>query len=85
MKRLSIPLLAFALALPISASSGDQSYISYDSGQTVVIQGIDDREVEVDVNSPIFAGDQLVTSRRGRVEIRLSDGNIMAVDRRSSL
>lgn len=85
MKRLSFSLLALILTVPIFASDGDQSYISYDSGDTIVIQAVDNREVEVGVNSPVFAGDQLVTGRRGRVEIRLSDGNIMAVDRRSAV
>ncbi|HEY0591906.1 MAG TPA: FecR family protein, partial [Thermoanaerobaculia bacterium] len=67
------------------AADGDQSYISYDDGQTVVRQAYDGREVDAHVNLPIFAGDQIVTGRRGRTEIRLADGSIIAIDRESAL
>ena len=30
---------------------------------------------------PVFPGDEVTTSRRGRVEIRMADGNIIALDR----
>jgi hypothetical protein len=84
MKRLIPAAIVAFVALPLFADD-DQSYLSYDSGGTIVIQALDNREVEVGVNSPIFAGDQLVTSRRGRSEVRLSDGNILAVDRATAV
>ncbi len=85
MKRLSYLILALALTLPAFASYEDQSYLSYDSGDTIVVQGVDNREIEVGVNSPVFGGDQVVTGRRGRVEIRLADGNVLALDSRTSV
>ncbi|MBW3671253.1 MAG: FecR domain-containing protein, partial [Acidobacteria bacterium] len=85
MKRFPYALITLALTIPVFASYEDQSYLSYDSGDTVVVQGIDNREIEVGVNSPVFAGDQVVTGRRGRVEIRLADGNVVALDSRTAL
>ncbi len=84
MKR-AFPFFLFLFAIPLWAADGDQSYISYDDGQSVVRQGIDGREVEARVNLPIFAGDQVVTGRRGRTEIRLADGSVIAIDRESAL
>jgi hypothetical protein len=84
MKRLIPAAIVALVALPLFADD-DQSYLSYDSGGTIVIQALDNREVEVGVNSPVFAGDQLVTARRGRSEVRLSDGNILAVDQATSV
>ncbi len=84
MKR-ALPFLFLFFAIPLWAAEGDQSYISYDDGQSVVRQAYDGREIEARVNLPIFAGDQIVTGRRGRSEIRLADGSIIAVDRDSAL
>jgi hypothetical protein len=88
MRKLS-PLLLFALtavALPLYAAKGrDQSYITFDDGGTIVRQGDDNREVEARVNFPIYPGDEVTTNRRGRTEIRLADGNILALDRSTSV
>src|SRR4051812_6779250 len=84
MKR-SLPyLLTLALAVPALAAAEhgrDQSYFTYDDGGTVLKQGDDARDVEVRVNLPVYPGDDVTTSRRGRSEIRLSDGNVLALDR----
>jgi hypothetical protein len=85
MRRVLLPVLLLAFALPLAAADGDQSYISYDDGQTIVVQGYDGREIEARVNLPVFAGDQIVTGRRGRTEIRLADGSVIAVDRESAV
>ena len=86
MKRLVIAMLASAaVALPAVAQEGHQSHISYDAGDTIVQQGFDGRDIEGRVNLPIFAGDLVRTERRGRTEIRLSDGNVVAMDRHSVL
>jgi len=79
--------VALASAWPLAATTGDehQSYVSYDAGDSVLQQGADDRAIEARVNLPVFPGDQLRTERRGRTEVRLSDGNIIAIDRDSSL
>lgn len=83
------PLLLITLAtvaLPAFAARGrDQSYITYDDGGTVVKQGDDAREADARVNFPIYPGDEVTTSRRGRTEIRLADGNIIALDRSTSV
>ncbi|MBW3565224.1 MAG: FecR domain-containing protein [Acidobacteria bacterium] len=79
MKRLTLVLLA--LTSPLWADDDrHQSFIAYDVGGTIV-SGEDGRDIEVGVNTPLFSGDRLATSARGRVEVRLSDGNVLAVDR----
>ena len=87
MKRLAlITLLAVAAALPLQAATGKhQSYFTYDDGGTTVRQGDDGREVEARINFPVFPGDEVTTNRRGRSEIRLSDGNILGLDRASTV
>ena len=81
---LIIPLAA--LALPAYAAKGrDQSYITFDDGGTIVRQGDDNREVEGRVNFPIYPGDEVTTGPRGRTEIRLADGNIIALDRATTV
>jgi hypothetical protein len=78
--------LAIAAALPMSAAQGrGQSYFTYDDGGTIIHQGDDNREIEARVNMPIFPGDEVVTGRRGRSEIRLSDGNVLGVDRATAI
>jgi hypothetical protein len=83
--RRALPYLFILLAAPLLAADGDQSYISYNDGDNVVRQAYDGRDIEARVNLPVFAGDQLVTGRRGRSEIRLADGSIIAVDRESAV
>lgn len=82
-----LTLLTFALAIPVLADDDDrhQSYLSYDDGGTIVRSGEDGREIEAHRNLPIYPGDEVVTTRRGRAEVRLSDGNIVGIDRASSL
>ena len=75
-----------AVALPAFGARGrDQSYITFDDGGTVIKQGDDQREVDGRVNCPIDPGDEVTTGRRGRTEIRLADGNIIALDRSTSV
>lgn len=85
MKKMSLAVAAIVL-FSVSAMAQDrhQSYISYDNGQTVVRQN-DGREVQARVNLPVFPGDEVETGRRGRSEIRLADGNIVALDRQTAV
>ncbi len=80
---LATTLLVFAI--PLLAENRHQSYFSYDDGGTLVLQGDDGRELEARVNLPVYPGDEVVTNRRGRSEIRLADGNIIALDRTTSV
>src|ERR1700754_520969 len=82
-----LPLLTFALTIPVLAEDDDrhQSYLSYDDGGTLVRSGEDGREIEAHRNLPIYPGDEVVTARRGRAEVRLSDGNIIGIDRATAL
>jgi hypothetical protein len=86
-KAVLLTLLTFALAIPVLADDDDrhQSYLSYDDGGTVVRSGEDGREIEAHRNLPIYPGDEVVTARRGRAEVRLSDGNIIGIDRATAL
>jgi hypothetical protein len=77
--------LTLTAAFSLQADTKHQSFISFDDGGTVVRQGDDAREIEGRVNLPIYPGDEIVTNRRGRVEIRLSDGNVIAIDRGTAL
>src|SRR5262249_27500966 len=70
------------VAMTAHAQQGrDQSYFTYDDGGTIVRQASDGTEVDAHVNMPIFPGDEVITNRRGRSEIRLADGNVIALDR----
>jgi len=86
-KAVLLTLLTFAIAIPLLADDDNrhQSYLSYDDGGTVVRSGEDGREIEAHRNLPIYPGDEVVTSRRGRAEVRLSDGNIIGIDRATGL
>ena len=68
-----LPLFLLLLAVPVFADSGgrSQSYFTFDDGGTMVRQGDDGKEVEARVNFPVYPGDEITTSRRGRAEIRL--------------
>src|ERR1041385_7221281 len=79
-----LPLFALLLAVPLfadDANNRSQSYFTFNDGGTMVRQGDDGKEVEARVNFPVYAGDEITTDRRGRAEIRLSDGNVIALDR----
>jgi len=78
-------LFAAVIALPSYARDRSHSYITYDDGGTVIRQAEDGREVDARVNMPVFPGDEVTTSRRGRVEIRMADGNIIALDRSTTV
>ncbi|MBV8520400.1 MAG: FecR domain-containing protein [Acidobacteria bacterium] len=88
-KAISLTLLTLitAIALPSHADERDrnQSFISFDDGGTVVKSGDDGREIDAQRNLPVYPGDEVVTSRRGRAEVRLSDGNVLGIDRATSV
>src|SRR3954447_8663851 len=83
----------FILALTLAAaplfaaapSERSHSYFTYDEGGTIIKQGEDGREIDARVNLPVFPGDEVTTGRRGRAEIRLADGNIIALDRATTV
>ena len=87
MRKSTLLLLAaiVAVALPSYARDRSHSYITYDDGGTTIRQSEDGRDVDTRVNMPVFPGDQVATGRRGRVEIRMADGNIIALDRSTSV
>jgi hypothetical protein len=80
-----VPILLALIAQPLVAEERHQSYVSYDDGDAYVLQSGDDRQIEARVNLPVFPGDEVRTGRRGRIEMRLADGNIVALDRNSVL
>ncbi len=81
-RNLLLLLSTMAVALPLSASQGgDQSYFTFDDGGTIVRQAQDGQEISGRVNLPLFPGDEVITDRRGRAEIHLADGNVLALDR----
>lgn len=83
MRKASLILLAITLASTLQARSRHQSYFTYEDGGTVVVQA--EETVEARVNLPVFPGDQIETSRRGRAEIRLADGNVIGLDRGTTM
>ena len=85
MKKAFLLILTFVLAAFASAEERHQSFISYDDGGTVVKSGEDGREIDAHRNLPVYPGDEIITARRGRAEIRLSDGNILGIDRTTAL
>src|SRR5688500_6551184 len=86
MRKLTLlTLLAVTIALPLQARNTDQSYISSAAAGTIVRAGDDNREMEARVNLPVYPGDEVITNRRGRAEIRLSDGNVVGIDRGTAI
>lgn len=84
-KLMLLTFIAVLFAIPTQAADKHQSYFTYEDGGTVVRQPDDDRDVEARVNLPVYPGDEIITNRRGRAEIRLSDGNVIALDRATAL
>lgn len=82
--RFMIPVLLLAAA-PLWAESKHQSYFTFDEGGTLIRQAEGEDGVEAAVNIPVFPGDVIETNRRGRSEIMLADGNILALDRSTSI
>src|SRR5258708_24174875 len=87
MKRAALlTLITLSLALPsLADDERQQSFISYDDGGTIVKSGEDGTDVDVHRNMPVYPGDEVVTARRGRAEVRLSDGNIIGIDRATAV
>jgi hypothetical protein len=87
MRKSTLLLLAAiaVLAVPSYGRDRSHSYITYDDGGTTIRQSEDGRDVDARVNMPVFPGDEVTTGRRGRVEIRMADGNIIALDRSTSV
>lgn len=75
-----LPVLLL-VAAPLAAESKHQSYFTFDDGGTVIRPADDTEGVEAGVNIPVFPGDTIETNRRGRSEIMLADGNVLALDR----
>src|SRR5215212_355857 len=86
-KGLLLTLLTLSLAIPLQAADRErhQSYVSYDEGGTVLRSGEDGKQIDVQRNLPVYPGDEIVTARRGRAEVHLSDGNIIGIDRATSI
>jgi hypothetical protein len=87
MRKSTLFLLAAiaTVALPSYARDRSHSYITYDDGGTTIRQSEDGRDVDARINMPVFPGDEVTTGRRGRIEIRMADGNIIALDRSTSV
>ncbi|MGK2859058.1 MAG: DUF6600 domain-containing protein [Thermoanaerobaculia bacterium] len=84
MRNRALIAAVFVLAgLPLLAQDDrHQSYVTYDESDSVLVQN-DGREVDVRVNLPVYPGDEVRAARRGRTELRLADGNVVALDRES--
>ncbi len=82
--RFLLPVMLL-VAAPLWAESKHQSYFTFDEGGTLIRQSGDDEGVEAAINIPVFPGDVIETDRRGRSEIMLADGNILALDRSTSI
>lgn len=78
-------LLFLFTPLFLAADTRNQSHVTFDDGSSVVRQALDQREIAVRKNMPIYPGDELRSERRGRTEVRLSDGNVVAIDRNSAI
>src|SRR5688572_14487292 len=76
-------VLVVTVTFPLTARDKTQSYISYDEGGSIVRED-NTLDIEARVNLPIYANDALITSS-GRAEVRLSDGNVIGIDRHTSL
>ncbi|HSP34195.1 MAG TPA: DUF6600 domain-containing protein [Thermoanaerobaculia bacterium] len=84
-KSVLLTFLAFAFTLPLYAVSKNESYVSYDDGGTIIRTADDGREIEARVNLPVFPGDEVITNRRGRAEVRLADSNFLGIDRATAI
>ncbi len=84
MRKLAIAALTLLVALPVLGQDRHQSYVTYDDGDSTLLLS-DGREIESRVNLPVYPGDVINVGKRGRTEVRLSDGNVAAIDRYSRL
>lgn len=85
MRKLIFALIFTLIPTVVLAADRSQSYVTFDDGASTILQAFDHREIAVRLNLPVYPGDELRTSRRGRTEVRLSDGNVVALDRNTSL
>lgn len=83
MRKLLLILVVTVTFPPAARGGKSQSYISYDEGGAIVRED-KTLDIEARVNLPIFANDELITSG-GRAEVRLSDSNVIGIDRATSI
>lgn len=86
MKKIAVlpALLSLALAAPLAAEDDrHQSYVSWEEGGSTILQAFDERRITAQRNLPVYVGDVVETARRGRIEVTLADGNVLAMDRDS--
>lgn len=85
MKKLVLALILTSTTISVYARDRHQSYFTYEEGGTMVRQSGEGGEIDGRVNLPVFPGDEIRTARRGRAEIRLADGNVIALDRNTTV
>lgn len=84
--RQTVTALIFPVLIAAPAAAADdrhQSYVSWEDGGAAIVQAFDARRIQAQRNVPVYPGDQIETARRGRVEVTLADGNVLALDRDS--
>ena len=94
-----LQLSVLALVLPgfVYSSSGQTSqasqagrsynygHISYVEGEVTLQRAIEPEPSEAGVNEPVTPGDRAWTASYGRAEIRLADGSVLRMDRRTKV
>jgi hypothetical protein len=59
---------------------GSYSYVRTIEGSATLIQGDDGERDSLEINQPVLVGDRILVSPRGRVEVVLSDRNLLRID-----
>lgn len=67
-------------AAPADGYATGYSYFKEVDGSATLFQGSGDEREDAEINRPILAGDRVYTTPQGRLEILLSDNNVLRLD-----
>jgi hypothetical protein len=76
-----ILIAALLLSSMLQAENGNVSYIQYMENEGIILASDTQEKLTAQVNYPLYPGDGVETQRLGRMEIALSDGNLLWLDR----
>lgn len=77
-------LIGAALSLPATGQRESYSFVSYAGPEVSLLSAASDEEV-ARINTPVLAGDRLVTGGTSRAEVVLASGNLVRIDVKSEL
>jgi hypothetical protein len=77
-------ILGAVLSLPAAGQRESYSFVSYAGADAALLSSASDEET-ARINTPVLAGDRLVTGAGSRAEVVLASGNLVRVDLKTEL